>query len=223
MHGDIVATALDATTDTGIQSGSYSESTEYGIDRNAAAGSTSYGWLCSKQRSANSLSGLITMGVRLYNPNTGRFLSTDPIYGGNANPYIYPADPVGATDLTGKNLNSMEDGDGASFPGPWDSDDGPAPRKKPRGGETNATRYGRLAHKITSYGRRWVKEQRIPESPYRVDHINYEERRIIELKPDNPRAIRDGEAQVRRYVKAAERYYGGHWTGEVRTYPKSRW
>ncbi|MFE2536684.1 RHS repeat-associated core domain-containing protein, partial [Streptomyces sp. NPDC059371] len=40
---------------------------------------------------------------RLYNPTTGRFLSTDPVHGGNANPYEYvTADPVDKYDLDGR-------------------------------------------------------------------------------------------------------------------------
>jgi hypothetical protein len=43
------------------------------------------------------------MGVRLYNPTTGRFLSTDPIRGGNANPYEYcSGDPINCVDLDGR-------------------------------------------------------------------------------------------------------------------------
>jgi hypothetical protein len=43
------------------------------------------------------------MGVRLYNPTTGRFLSVDPVPGGNANPYEYcSGDPVNCTDLDGR-------------------------------------------------------------------------------------------------------------------------
>ena len=42
------------------------------------------------------------MGVRLYNPESGRFLSTDPVYGGNANTYTYPLDPVNMYDLDGR-------------------------------------------------------------------------------------------------------------------------
>lgn len=41
------------------------------------------------------------MGVRLYNPTTGRFLSVEAIAGGNANAYVYPQDPVNLRDLTG--------------------------------------------------------------------------------------------------------------------------
>jgi hypothetical protein len=42
------------------------------------------------------------MGVRLYNPTTGRFLTTDPIPGGNENAYNYPNDPINLFDLDGK-------------------------------------------------------------------------------------------------------------------------
>ncbi len=43
------------------------------------------------------------MGVRLYNPATGRFLSVDPVPGGSANAYEYcMADPIGCTDLDGR-------------------------------------------------------------------------------------------------------------------------
>jgi hypothetical protein len=43
------------------------------------------------------------MGVRLFSPVTGRFLSPDPVYGGNANSYEYcTGDPVNCTDLDGR-------------------------------------------------------------------------------------------------------------------------
>jgi RHS repeat-associated protein len=42
------------------------------------------------------------MGVRLYNPTTGRFLTTDPEPGGSCNDYDYTcADPVNKEDLDG--------------------------------------------------------------------------------------------------------------------------
>lgn len=41
------------------------------------------------------------MGVRLYNPTTGRFLTTDPVYGGNATSYGYPVDPINRSDIDG--------------------------------------------------------------------------------------------------------------------------
>jgi hypothetical protein len=42
------------------------------------------------------------MGVRLYAPVLGRFLSTDPVYGGNSTTYGYPVDPIGSYDLDGR-------------------------------------------------------------------------------------------------------------------------
>lgn len=42
------------------------------------------------------------MGVRLFNPNAGRFLSVGPVLGGNANPYVYPTDPVNRMDTSGQ-------------------------------------------------------------------------------------------------------------------------
>ncbi|NEE52348.1 hypothetical protein G3M55_48100, partial [Streptomyces sp. SID8455] len=63
---------------------------------------TRYGWLGGKQRSSETPSGATLMGVRLYDPSIGRFLSADPIPNGSANAYEYcAADPTGCTDLTG--------------------------------------------------------------------------------------------------------------------------
>ena len=45
---------------------------------------------------------MILMGVRLYQPATGRFMSVDPVAGGSASAYDYcSADPVNCTDLGG--------------------------------------------------------------------------------------------------------------------------
>lgn len=49
------------------------------------------------------------MGVRLYNPTTGAFLSADPMKGGNRTRYTYPLDPVNAVDLDGRSERLIYD------------------------------------------------------------------------------------------------------------------
>ncbi|WP_304440445.1 RHS repeat-associated core domain-containing protein, partial [Frankia sp. EI5c] len=101
LHGDIVATADDNTSATAISS--YAESGEFGTPYFPSTAYTRYGWLGAKQRSRDTLGGLTLMGIRLYNPYTGRFLSTDPIFGGSANAYDYAyQDPYNNLDLDGK-------------------------------------------------------------------------------------------------------------------------
>nr|WP_245877225.1 DNRLRE domain-containing protein [Streptomyces glaucescens] len=98
IHGDV---ALQLPLDT-TKAPVALDSDEYGNPRVGQA-ATRYNWLGAKQRSAETLTGLTLMGVRLYNPVTGRFLSTDPVYGGNANAYEYVnADPLNRYDLDGK-------------------------------------------------------------------------------------------------------------------------
>ncbi|MGX4691883.1 DNRLRE domain-containing protein [Streptomyces sp. JNUCC 63] len=96
VHGDV---ALQLPLD-GEQPPVALDSDEFGNARVGQSASR-YEWLGAKQRSAETVAGLTLMGSRLYNSETGRFLSPDPVYGGNANPYVYPADPVNAYDLDG--------------------------------------------------------------------------------------------------------------------------
>jgi RHS repeat-associated protein len=61
-----------------------------------------YGWLGGKTRTQAGIGNLTLLGVRVYNPATGRFLQTDPIPGGSCNPYDYACqDPVNQFDLNG--------------------------------------------------------------------------------------------------------------------------
>ncbi|GAA3380740.1 hypothetical protein GCM10020367_69230 [Streptomyces sannanensis] len=97
IHGDVtLQLPLDAS-----KSPVALDSDEYGNPRNGQA-PTRYNWLGAKQRSAETLTSLTLMGVRLYNPVTGRFLSIDPVHGGGDNRYGYPGDPVNQFDLDGR-------------------------------------------------------------------------------------------------------------------------
>lgn len=104
LHGDITATVPVTAAEPGEMA--VTETTEYGLPRNKpAAGSTMgrYGWLGVHQRDASTPGGLTLMGVRLYAPTLGRFLSVDPVEGGSANAYEYAnGDPVNQLDLDGK-------------------------------------------------------------------------------------------------------------------------
>ncbi|MEV4880137.1 DNRLRE domain-containing protein [Streptomyces cyaneofuscatus] len=98
LHGD-TATRIPLADDTTPVVSSFDE---YG---NPLPGTDTdrFGWLGGKQRSTETPSRVVLMGVRLYDPTIGRFLSPDPIAGGNANAYDYTfADPLNRYDLDGK-------------------------------------------------------------------------------------------------------------------------
>jgi RHS repeat-associated protein len=114
LHGDCVATVVDA--DIGLTT--VDENTEYGPPRDPTQAGRRYGWLGSAQRAADTPSAVVLMGVRLYNPTTGRFLSVDPVYGGNNNPYTYPNDPINANDLDGR-VSSWIVGSAVGILGNW--------------------------------------------------------------------------------------------------------
>jgi hypothetical protein len=48
--------------------------------------------------------------------------------------------------------------------------------------------------------------------------VNFETKQVLELKPNNPRAIQRGERQVQQYVDELNEAYGGGFTGKVVTY-----
>jgi RHS repeat-associated protein len=102
LHGDVVGTASMSETATGLAS-TVGETSEYGVPVTEAP--AKYSWLGAGGLTTQlpSLpSGVVTMGVRSYVPQIGRFLQTDPIPGGSANAYAYTyGDPVDQDDLSG--------------------------------------------------------------------------------------------------------------------------
>lgn len=96
LHGD---TAGSASTDGTLLS--TSDYTEFGIVRNGIT--NRYGWLGSYRRQADTNSGSVLMGARVYEPGLGRFLQPDPAVGGSANSYDYVSqNPTTAVDLNGE-------------------------------------------------------------------------------------------------------------------------
>ncbi|MCC6262136.1 MAG: hypothetical protein IT169_01050 [Bryobacterales bacterium] len=76
---------------------------------------------------------------------------------------------------------------------------------------------GQEAHKQANYGPGFKKEVTLP-SGKRMDAYNKTDKRVVELKPANPRAVNRGEKQVKQYCKECDDVYGPGHTGEVRTY-----
>ncbi|WP_188280598.1 hypothetical protein [Streptomyces sp. CBMA29] len=79
LHGDIsVQLPLDA-----VQPVTLFSADEYGSPK-AGSATSRYGWLGRYQRAYDNADGNIVVGMRMYSPVQGRFLSADPVAGGSS-------------------------------------------------------------------------------------------------------------------------------------------
>ncbi|MFC7896768.1 RHS repeat-associated core domain-containing protein [Streptomyces sp. NPDC057381] len=98
IHGDVV---LQLPLGPAVAP-SVVDSDENGAVRTGKA-ARRYGWFGANQRSGETLTGIVLMNARLYDPNTARFLQLAPVFGGDCNAYDFLcADPVNGTDLDGR-------------------------------------------------------------------------------------------------------------------------
>jgi len=88
-------------------------------------------------------------------------------------------------------------------------------------GETAATAYGRAMHQTYDYGPGFRREFEL-DSGRRADAVNLQTREVIELKPNNPRQIRQGNQQLQGYIDELNQMYptGPWFTGRVETYDR---
>jgi hypothetical protein len=87
-------------------------------------------------------------------------------------------------------------------------------------GNTSAAQRGKAMHKNWDYGQNGktiFKEYSI-SGVGRADAVDFGNRIVYELKPNNPRAIRQGWKQLTRYMNALEEQYGGTWMRILITY-----
>jgi hypothetical protein len=80
-----------------------------------------------------------------------------------------------------------------------------------------AVQKGQAMHKQMDYGPGVLKEQTIAPG-CRVDGIDFSNRIIYELKPNNPQAIARGINQLNRYTSVAKERFGGKWMGVLKLY-----
>jgi hypothetical protein len=80
-----------------------------------------------------------------------------------------------------------------------------------------ALRKGQKAHAERQYPEGFKKEVELP-SGKKMDAYNKEAKEVIELKPDNPRAIKRGEKQAAEYCRECDKEFGPGHTSKVETY-----
>lgn len=99
LHGDVVS---EVPNTSGAAASILSPVDAFGAPVTSAGANVGLGYLGAKQRNTALSTGTVEMGARLYQPQIGRFLQPDPVYGGSLNTYDYAnQDPVNDDDLSG--------------------------------------------------------------------------------------------------------------------------
>jgi RHS repeat-associated protein len=99
-HGDVVSEVPNTTNAAAMPLTTPIDA--FGAPTTSAGANLGSGFLGAKRRNTTLNSGTVEMGARLYQPQIGRFLQPDPIYGGSLNAYDYAnQDPVNQFDLSG--------------------------------------------------------------------------------------------------------------------------
>lgn len=107
LNGSLVAAATAGGTKIGATSyyDPYGSPVSPGQIPDNGVGLMDYGYVGQYQRPTEHTAGIrpqAEMGVRGYDPQLGRFLSVDPVEGGNVDDYAYPLDPRSMVDLDGR-------------------------------------------------------------------------------------------------------------------------
>lgn len=144
---------------------------------------------------------------------------------GTATPVAVPAVAVGGAMVAGGLLKGAAGGwimnnANRNLHNRAADDNGRVYARSSTSGESSATAKGKQAHKSYNPGPTYdtnpkttrLKTGKIP------DAVDFKNKDVRELKPNNPRAIKRGEKQVEQYRQQLQTENGGVWTAHVDTY-----